>query len=413
VVTDNLPDGISYVSSSPSANVSGQNLSWSLGTVGPGGSQSISVTVKGSRTGTYENCADVRADYNLSARDCAPTVIVAPALAMEKRCPAEVTTCDPIDYVVVVRNTGDGPATNVRLEDRLPSGLQTRDGKTTVSGTIGDLMPGEAKEVRYTVNASQTGSYTNQASVTADDGLAAQATCTTVVKQPVLQVTKTGPDTRYINRSATYEITVRNTGDHPANQTMLVDTLPAGMRFDRASDGGQVSGGTVTWNLGTIEPGGSRTVSIDLTATSSGSVKNLVRATAICAEGQAEVSTVIKGVPAILLEVIDVEDPIEVGTNTTYQIIVTNQGSADGTNIRIECTLPAQMEFVNASGASQHTAEGKTVRFAPVPVLAPKAQATFNVTVKGSAEGDVRFKVTMHSDQIGVPVEETEATNIY
>jgi hypothetical protein len=71
------------------------------------------------------------------------------------------------------------------------------------------------------------------------------------------------------------------------------------------------------------------------------------------------------------------------------------------------------MEFVNASGASQHTAEGKTVRFAPVPVLAPKAQATFNVTVKGSAEGDVRFKVTMHSDQIGVPVEETEATNIY
>jgi D-3-phosphoglycerate dehydrogenase len=45
--------------------------------------------------------------------------------------------------------------------------------------------------------------------------------------------------------------------------------------------------------------------------------------------------------------------------------------------------------------------------------LAPKAAATFTVTVKGVSPADSRFKVSMKSDQIDSPVEETESTHIY
>ena len=45
--------------------------------------------------------------------------------------------------------------------------------------------------------------------------------------------------------------------------------------------------------------------------------------------------------------------------------------------------------------------------------MAPGEKATWTVTVKALKAGDVRFKTKMTSDQLGRPVEETEATNLY
>ena len=53
------------------------------------------------------------------------------------------------------------------------------------------------------------------------------------------------------------------------------------------------------------------------------------------------------------------------------------------------------------------------MNFAPIPSLAPKATAVFKVKVKGTAAGDLRFKVEMNSDQLTRPVMETESTHIY
>jgi hypothetical protein len=33
--------------------------------------------------------------------------------------------------------------------------------------------------------------------------------------------------------------------------------------------------------------------------------------------------------------------------------------------------------------------------------------------VKGAQAGDVRFRVTMHTDQLALPIEEQEATHVY
>ena len=64
---------------------------------------------------------------------CAPTVVIAPKLVIEKTGPAEVLICEPITYKVVVRNTGDGPAENVKVSDELPAGLRTVDGSSTIT----------------------------------------------------------------------------------------------------------------------------------------------------------------------------------------------------------------------------------------------------------------------------------------
>ncbi|MHC4982064.1 MAG: DUF7507 domain-containing protein [Planctomycetota bacterium] len=412
-VTDELPDGISYVSSSPEASVSGQRLSWSLGTLSGGASRALSVQVRAERTGKFTNCADVTADFGLSARDCADTVVTQPKLAISKKAPEEVLFCEMITYTFIVTNEGDAPATNVRLSDRLPEGLLWRDQYREVTADFGTLNPGEAKKVEYSVKPQKTGTFVNTAVVTADDDLRAEASVRTVVLRPSLVITKTGPEAQFIGRAVTYTIKVANRGDGEARNTILTDMVPANAEYVRSTGGGSMAAGKVTWSLGTIDPGESREVTITLRPTALGRIRNTATATAYCSEGSGEAVTMIKGIPAILLECVDVEDPIEVGTNVTYVITVTNQGSAVGTNIVIKCTLPAGQEFVSATGPTDATAEENVISFEPLGSLAAKAKATYRVVAKGTEAGDVRFKVSLTSDQIKAPVEETESTNIY
>jgi len=193
-----------------------------------------------------------------------------------------------------------------------------------------------------------------------------------------------------------------------------VDTLPAGAKFVSATGGGQMTAGKVTWKLGTLAAGSSKKLSVTVMPEKSGTYTDVATATATCAEGvRASAQTVIAGIPAVLLEVIDIEDPIEIGSNTTYVIVATNQGSSDGTNISIVCTLEENAQYVSSSGATTGRAQANQVVFQPLTRLAPKAKATWRVVVKAVKPGDVRFKVTMNTDQITRPVEETEATHLY
>ncbi|MHC4469223.1 MAG: hypothetical protein ACYSUZ_07715, partial [Planctomycetota bacterium] len=118
-------------------------------------------------------------------------------------------------------------------------------------------------------------------------------------------------------------------------------------------------------------------------------------------------------ISAILLEVIDLSDPIEVGKDVTYVITATNQGSAPATNILIKALLEKSLEYVGNSGTTGGAVSGDTVSFDPLPALAPKDTATWKIVVKAVKEGDVRFGVTMNSDQLTRDVQETEATKFY
>lgn len=413
MVRDTLPDGIGYVSSDPSAAAQGQTLSWSLGSVPAGGAKSIRVQVTALKNGRFENCAEVTGAMGLSTRCCTSIVVTSPKLSIEKSCQPAVTLCDPIEYIIVVRNTGDGPATNVHVTDDLPEGVTTAGGKKRVVSEVGDLAAGEAKEIRFSAEAGTTGRLENRVSATADGGLTAEAVCVTVVTKPELAVTKTGPASRYIGRPAVYEITVTNTGDTAARDTILTDTVPAGTEFTQASDGGRFGSGVVTWNLGTLEPAASKKVTVTLKPLGAGTVRNVATAKAYCAEASAEASMPVEGVPAMLLECVDDPDPIEVGAQTTYTITVTNQGTAPDSNVVITCTLPAEQEYVSSDGPTKATVDGKTVTFAPVPTLAPKAELTYKVVVKGIKEGDVRFRTEMTSKTIVDAVIETESTHVY
>ncbi len=413
MVTDDLPDGLEYVSSSPNAQMRGRQLTWSLGSMDPNETRTINVTVKGNYTGKFDNCAIARADLGLEDTACASTVISAPALALSKEAPSEILICDQIPYTITITNTGDASATNVEIRDDFPSGMKTLEGQEGKKFAIGTLNPGESRQVTFNTTVSDTGRYVNTAMASCDLARSNEASAKTMVRQPMLVMTKMGPQQRYLGLPASFEISLTNKGDTAARQVQIVDSLPSGMTFISADQGGTLSGSDVIWNIGDLAINQTKTVSVKVRVDKVGTLHNTARASGVCADAATEVTTAVTGIPAILLECIDTADPILVGENETYIITVTNQGTAEDTNIVIQCMLPAEQEFVSGRGPTDIKAEGRKVWFAPLSRLAPKDKATFHVVVRGNRTGDVRFGVKLTSDQMTSPASETESTRIY
>lgn len=237
-------------------------------------------------------------------------------------------------------------------------------------------------------------------------------TNTVVAGAPMIEITKTCPKLRYLGRDATFEITVSNKGNAAAANVVVTDVITGSLDFTSADNGGVREGSNIVWRLGTLDAGATKTLKVMAKCNTIGTVKNTATVT-YCSESVAACEMEVKGIPAILLECVDDPDPIEINGQLTYTITVTNQGTSTGTNIVVECTLPDEEEFVKAAGATQGTSEGKNLKFAPLPTLAPKARAVYTVTVKGIKAADARFKIQMKSDQTETPVMETESSHIY
>lgn len=399
---------IASIDPQPESNQGGK-ATWSFRQLEPRESRTFTFRGTGQGTGELRGCAEI----TFATSACSATRLVQPALELTKTAPPEAMICDPIPIEIVVTNTGTGIARDVTVTDTLPAGWQTTDGRDSFVAEVGNLAAGQSRTIKANVRSSRTGEFTNTAMAKEAGGLTAQDSSTTIVRQPVLTLSKNGPTFRYLNRPATYELTVRNTGNAPARNTTLVDTLPQGATFVEATDGGRAAGNQVTWNLGTLAPGATKTVGLTLVASRVGHLRNVAQARAYCAEADAEATLEVRGIPAVLLEVVDIADPIEIGRNETYEITVVNQGSAEGTNIVITCTLPAEQEYVSAEGPTKATVSGKQVKFAPLADLPPKAAAKYRVIIKATGAGDVRFKTSLTSDQVDSPVEETESTHQY
>ncbi len=126
-----------------------------------------------------------------------------------------------------------------------------------------------------------------------------------------------------------------------------------------------------------------------------------------------EQAVIVEGISALFFEVADMDDPIEVGGQTMYEIRVVNQGSKEATNVQLAAELPPGLQPVAAEGPTRHGIESGRVVFAPLPRLAPKADTTYRIRVQGVQPGDLRMKVQVVTDEIRTPITKEESTRVY
>jgi hypothetical protein len=71
------------------------------------------------------------------------------------------------------------------------------------------------------------------------------------------------------------------------------------------------------------------------------------------------------------------------------------------------------MDFKGAFSPSHHKVDGKVIEFDPIPELAPRADAVYQIQVKAMVPGLARFKAQLTSAEVVEPIVTMEATRIY
>jgi uncharacterized repeat protein (TIGR01451 family) len=284
VVTDELPDGLTYVtgSANPSAgfSIAGQDLTWNVGTLAEGVYKfQYDATVDADASGALTNLGCVDADQN-DELVCDETTVLVQNIVVTKTngTTGSVVPGTVVDFTLTL-DVINGPIDNVTIVDQLPTGITNAtnisDGgiysaaTNRITWTLTNVADNEVLTYKATVTAAAAGAQTNVATITegpcVGDGCDDDSTVTVRIPTLVIDkvasaetITISGPNNALIATPSVVTWTLSYTlTSGPVTGAVITDQVPTGFTFLDAANGGTFAAGTVTWNLGTVTTSGS------------------------------------------------------------------------------------------------------------------------------------------------------------
>ena len=416
-VADTLPAGYTAVTITPSTGTYSAGT-WTIGTLANGASATLTMVATVNATGPYANTATVTSTTpdpvagNNSAT--VTPVPVAPQLTMTKTASAASFTVGvPASYTLAVQNTGTTATTAAAtITDTIPAGLTIGTlpagctaATQTVTCTIGaGLATGATTSfvIPVTPTASAAATVTNTASVSGggDTTCPAAARCTssvgpTPVNRPQLTAGKIAPASFTVGVSASYQISVQNTGTAATTAaTTLTDTIPTGLTIGAMPAGCTVSTQTVTCTVGAgLAVGATSTFVIPVTPTLAAgtSVTNTVTASGggdttcpAAARCTATVGPTPVNAPQLTMTKTASDASFTVGVPASYTLQLGNTGTnATTAAATVTDTIPAGLTIGTLPAGC--TAAGQTVTCTVGSGLAAGADTSFVIPVTPTA----------------------------
>jgi hypothetical protein len=338
-----------------------------------------------------------------------------PAVGLVQNLPRTATTCSPFEGTILVTNSGWTKLTAVRLVCELPEGWSVPGASgLPLAWDLGTLNPGEFRSVSYGAQANRAGRYPVIAKVVSQEGSQAQSRADMVIRSPALTVDCQAPAQLYLERTGDLRLRVANQGEAEEPRAILILSLPETAQVSSTRPEGVAGPGQIKWELGALAPSETKEIALRFASPQAGVLAFEAALLGSCGTPMgARCETLVLGIPAVLLEVVDVQDPVELTNQVVYEIRVTNQGTMTDTNLRLACELEEAQAFQSATGPTPVEVDGLRLRFAPLRELGPKAVAVWRVFCTARTAGDVRCRVQLTSDHATRPVEETEATRQY
>lgn len=381
-ISDVLPVETSFVSSVPAPSlINGNTLVWLLGDQSPAKTATITITARITDTPLLNSASLVNragiTDAQGLARTDQATVTIASAHDVQFSKRAEQTTIAPgglITYTIVFTKTGNEPALDVTLRDALPPNTSyitstpaaAQSGQTLV-WWFGTLVQTTTHRISVTVQANEPlvngTQLVNTAMLTDAQGITRidQAT-TTIVSSHTLVLSKSAsPLSLAPGDILTYTLRYTVTGNAPAPNVTLTDTLPNGVTLIAADPApALLSGQTQTWAFGTLSP----TLAAPVTGTvvvtaqlSSAPVlngtpfTNTARITDTSGQND-DANAVITAITSHTLAITKTALSTEAiaGTQLSYNIDWAVKGNESSLNTTVQDTLPAGTTFASCSG---------------------------------------------------------------
>jgi len=307
-----------------------------------------------------------------------PTVYRLAALTTQADVSATQTTSGPAlhgqnaTFTVTVTNAGADPATGVVLSDTM-SGATLVSAASTIGSctpgspivcTIGTLGIGQSATVTITVNADTIGSITNSGSVAANEfdpntGNNATGTATIIVAAAAnLSVAITdSPDPVGGGGPASYTVSITNAGPDNAASATVNLTMTNGSMTSASSAAFTCSGSATSKTCTALSPlaaSTTATITVNVTApAASGTMSLTASASSATADpvGANNTATEITTVSETTDLSISKSGPstVSAGGSVSYTIVVTNNGTANATNVVINDPTPPHFLFASAT----------------------------------------------------------------
>ncbi len=414
-IVDPIPVGTEFVSSVPLHNDTGTDgsLIWKFGSLAPNETKVISVNLKPVAQGEIGSVARM----SFQAAATAKTVCTKPVLQITQRGPEKVLIGQNAQFQINVKNTGDGRAMNVSIQEIVPEGFAFADIRNdTLVYEIGNLAPQQSRNVNLTLRAVTPGKYACKIDARMGKTLASSKIHNIEIIAPVLAMKINGPERRYIQREAKYKIDLENTGTAVAQNVNMITYLPKGMRFISTNNRGQYvqRQHAVYWSIATLAPGNKGSVELRLMPVGTGQQEIRYEARSVLAKTElSKHKVLIDQLAELFFEVDDRDDPIEVNGETEYRVRVVNQGTKMATNVSVVAEMPAGINAFDGSGPTKPTIAGRMVSFAPIAQLAPEGVAIFKIQAKGVSDGDHKIRISLSSNERRESVAKEESTKVY
>ncbi|MBC8988471.1 DUF11 domain-containing protein, partial [Pedobacter sp. N36a] len=442
-VTDLLPAGYTYVSSTPPAGttyVSGTGL-WTIGTLGNGASSTLTITATVNATGAYANTATITGTENdPTPGNNTSTSTPVPTATTDLSISKTVNNASPyvgnqVIFTLTAANAGPSNATGVIVNDLLPSGYTFVSAApstgTYTSGTgvwaIGNLINGANATLAITATVNPTGNYANTATVSGgqNDPTPGNNTSTSTTTPVNVQIAKTGPATASAGNVVNYVLTVSNNGTGNALAQSIIDNVPATLTnvtwtATPLGTATIITGGTGTSNsvavTGNIPAGGGNQISINITGTipSSATATSLSNTASVNTGGSPLINsnTVVTTISKDANVKIQKTGPatIVAGNSVSYTLNVTNTGPSDVANVNIIDNLPAGLNSATWIATPQNGAvingaasgAGSPNLFAQIPAGTASVLVTINGVLDAAYTGTTLVNTATATPEAGV-----------
>jgi len=271
----------------------------------------------------------------------------------------------------------DGPPAGF-APDGTPVAEVTTDaaGQASVEIFQKEPGPGTNKVSIQIVRAASVGDSQGQALVVASGSTMKTWT------SPQLALRMTGPAVAGVGTTLSYRIEVSNPGDVPAEEVVVVDELPEQLSYLESRPAAEVDGRKLQWRLGRLGPRETRTIELDCRATQAGSVTHCADATAAGGLKASNCAIATATAPSLGVKVTG-PTQATVGSQATFEIVVTNQSQAPATKLLIKDRFDAGLEH---AAAEKEEAAARTIE-RDLGDLAPgqwqRITVTFRVTRAG------------------------------
>jgi hypothetical protein len=276
---------------------------------------------------------------------------------------------------MVVRNVSGFVTEEVVMRMALPAGYELLDATPAparvnekLSWPIGLLNPGEQRAVRARLKPIAASSPTSlRVAVEATCQIRAESVQSISIAASKLEFNVSRPEMLSTNVPAELKITIRNTGDAPARDVILATALLPGLTHP--------SGADLETTLGTLEPGQSRTIPLQVTATRAG--QTTARVT-VEARGKSPISQVVLLMAEDVRLRVSARGPESLPEQFTglFELTVRNDEATLAREVSLTVVLPRELAFVRATERGEYHPETHSIRW-QIGDLPPGEQRAF------------------------------------